>query len=144
MKNLFNFIYFVIIFLLFKEVSYQSFELASLNESQVFVGEPKDLLFMQIGIFVYTAFLVFLANLIENDYKFFKNKLVNLFVVISFIMFLQIVSISVLFHLIVKNKIELFSEYYLMTLGISAVVLTVVVSALVFVKPLKKYINPDK
>lgn len=144
MKNLFNLIYFVIIFLLFKEVSYQSFELASLNENQVFVGEPKDLLFMQIGIFVYTAFLVFLAYFIEDYYKFFKNKLVNLFVVILFITFLQIASISVLFHLIVKSKIELFSEYYLMTLGLSAVILTVVISALVFVKPLKKYINPDK
>src|SRR5690606_7363967 len=134
MKFLINTLIFIFLFFLFKEITYYIFEIVEIDQNQSFIGEPKDMLLMQIGVFVFTIFMVFLFYFLETFFKkSFKNAILRKIIIFVFLLFIQIVVVSLTFYLKTQNVTYIYPKTFLITLGISALIIVALLLIVIIV-----------
>jgi len=142
MKFLINTLIFIFLFFLFKEITYYIFEIVEIDQNQTFIGEPKDMLVMQIGVFVFTIFMVFLFYFLETYFrKSFKNAILRKIIIFVFLLFIQIIVVSLTFYLKTQNVTYIYPKTFLITLGISALIIVALLLIVIISIPSHKLKN---
>ncbi len=150
MRFITNTLFFIFIFFLFKETTYFAFELVKIDDNQIFIGEPKDMLIMQVGILTFTILMVFLFYFIENFYKnLFKNRTLGKIITLIILLITEILTLSIIFFLKTYNVLNIYSKTYLFALSISAIIIISLILVVIFIFPtsrLKRFriINGEK
>lgn len=142
MKFLIKTLIFIFLFFFFKEITYYIFEIVEIDQNQTFIGEPKDMLLMQIGVFVFTIFMAFLFYFLETYFKkSFKNAILRKSIIFVFLLFIQIVVVSLTFYLKTQNVTYIYPKTFLITLGISALIIVVLLLIVIISIPSHKLKN---
>lgn len=135
MKFYINTLVFILLFFLFKEITYYIFEIIGIREDQIFIGEPKDMLLMQIGVFIFAIFMIFLFYFLESYLKkILKKGVFRKIVIFIFLLFFQTIVISITFLFKTRNIINVYSKTYLIVLGVSALVIIFFISILIIIQ----------